>query len=344
MAFIKRYYCVSIALLLLSQSSWLTAICFGGEILTCFHSDMSGNIVAVTDSTGAPVAKYVYSPYGTVLASAGTATTPFKFSGSFGVMEDIPDIYFMRARYYSVDACRFLSTDPVKSIGPGWKPNLYYYANNNTYSYSDPKGEIFTELLILYGFADLAYQVGFDIATSNYQELNWDLSKKGAIEYLKVISPAFKRVGNPLLSIALYANDFKNQDESTLTGALSYAPTRYGMAPITSKTTIWDGEDDTMIERPTTMPIHTSAKQNIKENVTKNADLIASQKLSSRKSVDAINHSEKANATVQNKTYENDWLPQKDTPKNNFTGSKGNICKSMKYDVGNVWNKFKSRF
>ena len=55
-------------------------------------------------------------------------------------MEEIPGLYFMRARYYSADAGVFLSTDPVKNIGPGWKPTAYNYADNNPFSSTDPTG------------------------------------------------------------------------------------------------------------------------------------------------------------------------------------------------------------
>ena len=54
----------------------------------------------------------------------------------------IPGLYFMRARYYSADAGVFLSTDPVKHVGPGWMPSLYSYANLNPPSFGDPNGEL----------------------------------------------------------------------------------------------------------------------------------------------------------------------------------------------------------
>ncbi|NBQ70684.1 MAG: hypothetical protein EBU46_18365, partial [Nitrosomonadaceae bacterium] len=116
--------------------------------VTYFHADAQGNIISLTDNTNAAtVAQYAYTPYGRSLGSTNYSQSstpnsqPFTFVGSQGVMEELPGLYFMRARYYSADAGMFLSTDPVKSIGAGWKPITYGYAAGNSFSYNDPKGE-----------------------------------------------------------------------------------------------------------------------------------------------------------------------------------------------------------
>ena len=56
-------------------------------------------------------------------------------------MEELPGLYFMRARYYSAEAGVFLSTDSVKNIGPAWKPNVFSYANDNPLLNNDPTGK-----------------------------------------------------------------------------------------------------------------------------------------------------------------------------------------------------------
>ena len=114
--------------------------------ITCFHADASGNIVRLTDKTRVPIAQYAYSDYGRPFAVNGAATAdtnPYRFVGSQGVMEEpiLPGLYFMRARYYLADAGVFLSVDPVKNIGAGWKPERYGYANGNPSKFSDPNGE-----------------------------------------------------------------------------------------------------------------------------------------------------------------------------------------------------------
>ncbi|MEK7677669.1 MAG: LysM peptidoglycan-binding domain-containing protein [Verrucomicrobiota bacterium] len=111
--------------------------------VVCYHADAQANIIAVTDGGGTNVAQYAYTPYGRSLGSTNLQSqisNPYLFVGSQGVMEELPGLYFMRARYYSADAGVFLSTDAVKNIGPGWKPVTYQYANANPLQWSDPNG------------------------------------------------------------------------------------------------------------------------------------------------------------------------------------------------------------
>jgi RHS repeat-associated protein len=114
--------------------------------LTCYHPDAQGNIVALTDGQANTIAEYAFTPFGRSLGSAhyaGPVANPYLFAGSQGVMEELPGLYFMRARYYSADAGVFLSTDPVKNIGPSWVPVAYAYAENNPLRFNDPDGEFF---------------------------------------------------------------------------------------------------------------------------------------------------------------------------------------------------------
>ena len=124
--------------------------------ITCYHADASGNIVRLTDKDRVSIAQYAYSDYGRpfVTAAAGQAdTNPYRFVGSQGVMEEplIPGLYFMRARYYLADAGVFLSVDPVKNIGAGWRPEAYGYSGSNPNRYNDPEGTSFTESVIKFG-------------------------------------------------------------------------------------------------------------------------------------------------------------------------------------------------
>ena len=115
--------------------------------IICYHADAQANIIALSDGNTNLVAQYAYTPYGRSLGSTNLQSqisNPYLFVGSQGVMEELPGLYFMRARYYSADAGVFLSTDPVKNIGPGWKPNTYVYVANNPLRYVDSNGEWLT--------------------------------------------------------------------------------------------------------------------------------------------------------------------------------------------------------
>lgn len=116
----------------------------------CYHGDAQGNVIALSDGATNTIAQYAYTPYGRSLGSSSQTNNaaiglanPYRFVGSQGVMatEELPNLYFMRARYYSAEAGVFLSTDPVKHIGPGWKPVAYPYALGNPVRLNDPKGE-----------------------------------------------------------------------------------------------------------------------------------------------------------------------------------------------------------
>lgn len=114
--------------------------------LICYHADAMGNVIALTDGNTNLVAQYAYTPYGRSLGSTNSLSTlisqPYTFVGSQGVQEesDIPNLYFMRARYYSADAGVFLSTDSEKHIGAGWRPVAYNYADSNPNLKIDPRG------------------------------------------------------------------------------------------------------------------------------------------------------------------------------------------------------------
>jgi RHS repeat-associated protein len=100
--------------------------------------------MALTDAQATTSAQYAYTPYGRSLGSTNAPSAisnPFLFVGAQGVMEELPGLYFMRARYYSAEAGVFLSTDPIKHIGPTWLPLAYAYANSNPLRYMDPLGE-----------------------------------------------------------------------------------------------------------------------------------------------------------------------------------------------------------
>ncbi len=119
-----------------------------GSVL-CYHADAQANVIALTGADGTNLVQYAYTPYGRVLSTTNyppstiLTSQPYKFVGSQGVMEEFPGLYFMRARYYSAEAGVFLSTDPVKKIGPGWRSVAYAYAKSSPMAYFDPNGEDF---------------------------------------------------------------------------------------------------------------------------------------------------------------------------------------------------------
>jgi RHS repeat-associated protein len=113
------------------------------DTLTYYHADANANVIALTGADGSSRAHYAYSPYGRTLGTTnlqGQVSNPYLFVGAQGVMQELPGLYFMRARYYSAEAGVFLSTDPIKPIGPGWRATVYAYGEGNPLSFLDPQG------------------------------------------------------------------------------------------------------------------------------------------------------------------------------------------------------------
>lgn len=105
--------------------------------LLVFHDDERGSVVDVTDTNQAVVQTYAYSPYGRLMAGAGTVTNVFLFGGAQGTVADTNGLLLMRARYYDPDAARFITEDPLR-LAAGL--NLYAYANGDPIGRIDPQG------------------------------------------------------------------------------------------------------------------------------------------------------------------------------------------------------------
>jgi RHS repeat-associated protein len=103
-----------------------------------YHSDKTGNILAITDSEGNVAASYSYDPFGLVIGrSQTTLRNDFTYGGAFGIIDEGDGLYFMQNRYYDAMTGRFFQRDPVGIAG---SLNLYRYCNNNPVAAVDPDG------------------------------------------------------------------------------------------------------------------------------------------------------------------------------------------------------------
>ena len=105
-----------------------------------YHFDEMGNTLFISDNNGSVIGAYAYSPYGTLAGSTGVLDNAFTYQGRFGVMaEGSAGLYYMGARYYDSASGRFISRDPVRTIGPR-TVNAYGYALANPLLFVDPLG------------------------------------------------------------------------------------------------------------------------------------------------------------------------------------------------------------
>ena len=100
-----------------------------------YHFDGSGNVVALTNSSGNTVDVYEYAVYGKVGASDPSHPNRFMFTGR--EFDKETGLYYYRARYYKPEIGRFLQADEV---GYEAGMNLYRYCDNNPWNLIDPYG------------------------------------------------------------------------------------------------------------------------------------------------------------------------------------------------------------
>jgi RHS repeat-associated protein len=112
--------------------------------VTYYHSDATGNLVAMTDSSGAVVWRADVQPFGQ--GTASSSAHPLRFVGQPRETDigDQDGLYQLGARFYDPLTGRFLSPDPRPLTDvPRDQPqafDLYAYGYDNPYRYMDPSG------------------------------------------------------------------------------------------------------------------------------------------------------------------------------------------------------------
>lgn len=105
-----------------------------------------GDIVAITDSTGAIIANYTYDEWGNVTDISGNTdianTNPLRYRGYY--YDNETGYYYLQSRYYDPSICRFINSDVAEiakvSKGTLFGINLFAYCGNEPINNSDPDG------------------------------------------------------------------------------------------------------------------------------------------------------------------------------------------------------------
>ena len=144
--------------------------------------NLQGDVVALTDDTGAIVAEYVYNAWGKtlhILNSDGNEITsssniaiinPLRYRGYYYDTET--GWYYLQSRYYDPANHRFINADTYASTDStdAISCNMFAYCSNNPVLLEDQNGEIGVVavsliLAVVCAVVDYGVQVG-----SNYQE------------------------------------------------------------------------------------------------------------------------------------------------------------------------------
>ncbi len=111
-------------------------------VYRAYHFDYRGSTVALTDEQGALVESFQYSPFAVLVSQhPSVVDTPFLYNGRDGVMTDDNGLYYMRARFYSPLARRFVNQDVLLgSVDDAQSLNRYAYVTGQPVSFVDPFG------------------------------------------------------------------------------------------------------------------------------------------------------------------------------------------------------------
>jgi RHS repeat-associated protein len=108
-----------------------------------------GDVVAILDSTGAPVVEYTYDAWGRLLTTNGSMSgtlglhNPLRYRGY--VYDEETGLYYLQSRYYNPTICRFISADSISYLGADGtltSYNLFVYCGNNPVNKIDPNGQL----------------------------------------------------------------------------------------------------------------------------------------------------------------------------------------------------------
>ncbi|RNF86387.1 RHS repeat protein [Lysobacter psychrotolerans] len=130
-----------------------------GAVATRYqHTDALGSPVAVTDPTRTVIERNQYAPYGAQIS--GPVSDGPGYTGH--VQDTATGLTYMQQRYYDPAIGRFLSVDPVPADGnTGTNFNRYWYANNNSYKFTDPDGRAAIITYKLDGTIDIKIPTNF---------------------------------------------------------------------------------------------------------------------------------------------------------------------------------------
>lgn len=184
-----------------------------------YHFDAQHNTVLLTDQDTVIKDIYTYDPFGAILSHTGTTTQPFTFLGEYGVEQESPALYYVRARYYDAVNGRFISKDAFDyDLNNPQTINRYIYSTNNPISIFDYTGlfgdqdndndDSYRHLVPSY-----SYQLNL-VGLNKYNDWWNRKTDTWFYPYIKPLVPTLGKIEklSSTISIKNFINDYKNQE------------------------------------------------------------------------------------------------------------------------------------
>src|SRR5262249_28402513 len=104
-----------------------------------YDFDGRGNVVDLSDASGAIVNRYAYDPFGNILYQSGSIPNPFQFAGIGGAPSENGGngLILMGKRLYDPAMGRFVGRNPIGIAGG---TNAYSYVQNHPVQSIQPVG------------------------------------------------------------------------------------------------------------------------------------------------------------------------------------------------------------
>ena len=110
-----------------------------------YITNLQGDVVAIVNSSGTTVVKYVYDAWGRVITTVDNTNinlgeiNPLRYRGY--VYDQETGLYYLQSRYYNPTWGRFINADSFVSTGQGLLGNnMFAYCGNNPVLGYDPTG------------------------------------------------------------------------------------------------------------------------------------------------------------------------------------------------------------
>ena len=120
-----------------------------GTALYFFHRNLQGDVLGIYDMDGNLKVKYIYDAWGNCTVDSDQTTdmnlakvNPIRYRGYYFDVDT--GLYYLNARYYSPQFCRFISPDDTAYLDGETVDglNLYAYCYNDPVNYADPSGHM----------------------------------------------------------------------------------------------------------------------------------------------------------------------------------------------------------